>query len=58
MHLQGEKGAVQVISAYAAMNSAAFLQGTNYAIVTDIDTLADLQRAEHLLAAHQQLQRI
>ena len=58
MDLQGEKGAVQVVSAYDAMNSVAFLKVTDFGVVTDIDTLADLQRAEHLLAARQQLQRI
>lgn len=40
------------------MNSVAFLKVTDFGVVTDIDTLADLQRAEHLLAARQQLQRI
>ena len=58
MNLRGEKGAVQVVSAYDAMNLVAFLEVTDFGVVTDIDTLADLQRAEHLLAARQQLQRI
>ena len=51
MKLTGEKGAAQVLLAYAAMNLVAFLVVDDVGIVTDIDTLDDLQRAHALLAA-------
>ena len=51
MDLEGEKGAAKVLIAYAAMNLVAFLSVDDVGIVTDIDTLDDLQRAHALLAA-------
>ena len=50
MNLKGEKGAVQVLLAYAAMNLVAFLTVDDVGIITDIDTLDDLQRAHAVLA--------
>lgn len=50
MDLKGEKGAVQVLLAYAAMNLVAFLALDDVGIVTDIDTLDDLRRAHAVLA--------
>ncbi len=49
-NLTGEKGAASVFLAYAAMNLVAFLPVDDIGIVTDIDTLDDLQRAHVLLA--------
>ena len=49
-NLRGEKGAASVFAAYAAMNLVAFLSVDDIGIVTDIDTLDDLQRAHVLLA--------
>ena len=49
MNLTGEKGAAQVLLAYAAMSLVAFLVVDDVGIVTDIDTLDDLQRAHALL---------
>ncbi len=50
MNLTGKMGAAQVLSACEAMNSVAFLAVADIGVVTDIDTLADLLRAEQLLA--------
>lgn len=47
--LQGNKGAAPVIKAYAASNLVANLELDDQGLVTDIDTLDDLARAEHLL---------
>ena len=49
MSLTGEKGAAGVFIAYFAMNLVAFLAVDDVGIVTDIDTLDDLQRAHVLL---------
>lgn len=49
MSLTGEKGAAGVFIAYVAMNLVAFLAVDDVGIVTDIDTLDDLQRAHVLL---------
>ena len=53
MNLQGEKGAVPVFLAYAAIDSVAFLEVQDIGIITDIDTLDDLQHAEVLLLERQ-----
>ena len=50
MSLKGEKGAAQVLFAYAAVNLVAFLTVDDVGIITDIDTLDDLQRAHAVLA--------
>ena len=50
MNLKGEKGAAQILIAYAAISLVAFLAVDDAGIVTDIDTLDDLQRAHALLA--------
>jgi molybdenum cofactor cytidylyltransferase len=48
--LQGSNGAAPVLRAQAAINSVAFIELDDVGIVTDIDTLDDLTRAEILLA--------
>ena len=48
--LHGNKGAAQVIRAWEAINSVALVDLDDAGVVTDIDTLEDLQRAELLLA--------
>jgi molybdenum cofactor cytidylyltransferase len=50
MNLRGEMGAAQVLSACIAMNSVAFIDVADAGVVTDIDMLADLERAEQVLA--------
>jgi molybdenum cofactor cytidylyltransferase len=47
--LKGNSGAAQVLRAQAAINSIAFVDVDDAGVVTDIDTLADLRRAETLL---------
>ncbi len=47
--LKGNKGAAEIISAQAAINSVAFIKLDDVGCITDIDTLDDLQRAETLL---------
>jgi molybdenum cofactor cytidylyltransferase len=49
--LKGNQGAAGVVHAHAAMNSVAYIDVTDEGIVTDIDTLDDLLRAEALFAA-------
>lgn len=49
--LKGNQGAAPVVRAQAAMNSVAVLELNDVGVVTDIDTLDDLARAEKLLAA-------
>ena len=49
--LTGNRGASPVVQAQAALQSVALLDLKDEGIVTDIDTLEDLQRAEALLAA-------
>lgn len=49
--LQGNEGAAPVVRAQAAIHSVAFLDVDDAGIVTDIDTLDDLERAALLLAA-------
>ncbi|MDP1943006.1 nucleotidyltransferase family protein [Rhodoferax sp.] len=51
--LEGNQGAAPVVRAYAAINSVATLELSDVGVVTDIDTLDDLARAEALLAARQ-----
>ena len=48
--LKGNQGAAPVVIAQAAMNSVAVLELDDVGVVTDIDTLDDLARAEKLLA--------
>ena len=50
LNLKGNSGAAQVIRAQAAINSVAFVDVDDCGVVTDVDTLEDLQRAEALLA--------
>ena len=50
LRLQGSNGAAPVLRAQAAMNLVAFMDLDDVGIVTDIDTLDDLARAESLLA--------
>ena len=49
--LQGNQGAATVLRAAAAINSVVTMTLEDVGIVTDIDTVADLARAEDLLAA-------
>jgi molybdenum cofactor cytidylyltransferase len=49
LQLKGNSGAAQVLRAQAAINSIAFVDVDDAGVVTDIDTLADLRRAETLL---------
>ena len=49
LELKGNKGAAHIISAQAAIYSVAFVELNDIGCITDIDTLADLQRAEILL---------
>jgi molybdenum cofactor cytidylyltransferase len=51
LDLKGNQGAASVVHAHAAINSVAYVDVTDEGIVTDIDTLEDLRRAEALLAA-------
>lgn len=48
--LKGNQGAAPVVRARIAMNSVAFVELDDLGIVTDIDTVEDLARAEALLA--------
>ena len=49
--LKGNQGAAPVVIAQEAMNSVAILELDDVGVVTDIDTMDDLVRAEILLAA-------
>ncbi|MDO9360429.1 MAG: NTP transferase domain-containing protein [Polaromonas sp.] len=49
--LEGNRGAALVLQGLIAINSVAFMDVSDAGIVTDIDTLDDLQRAQALLAA-------
>jgi len=51
LNLKGNQGAAGVVHTHAAINSVAYVDVTDEGIVTDIDTLDDLARAEALLAA-------
>jgi molybdenum cofactor cytidylyltransferase len=51
LDLKGNQGATLVLRAYQAINSVAFLALDDIGIVTDVDTVDDLARAEALLAA-------
>jgi molybdenum cofactor cytidylyltransferase len=46
--LKGSSGAAQVVLARAAINSVAFVEVDDAGVVTDVDTLDDLQRAQAL----------
>jgi molybdenum cofactor cytidylyltransferase len=47
--LQGDQGAVRVVQAQQALKAVAFLPVDDVGTVTDVDTLADLERAKVLL---------
>ena len=49
LNLKGNSGAAPVLRAQAAINSIAFVDLDDVGVVTDIDTLEGLQRAETLL---------
>jgi molybdenum cofactor cytidylyltransferase len=51
LDLKGNQGAAPVLWAFNAINSVAFPDLDDIGIVTDIDTVEDLSRAEALLAA-------
>jgi molybdenum cofactor cytidylyltransferase len=51
LDLKGNQGAAPVLRACQAINSVAFLALDDIGIVTDVDTVDDLARAEVLLAA-------
>jgi molybdenum cofactor cytidylyltransferase len=51
LDLKGNQGAASVVRAQAAINSVAYVDVADEGIVTDIDTLDDLRRAEELFAA-------
>jgi molybdenum cofactor cytidylyltransferase len=51
LNLKGNQGAAPVLRGQEAINSVAFLTLDDVGIVTDIDTVDDLARAEQLLAA-------
>ena len=50
LNLKGNLGAAQVIHRYAAIYSVAYVEVDDIGVVTDIDTLNDLNQAENLLA--------
>lgn len=50
LKIEGNKGAAQVLQAYLAIDSVAFVDVDDAGVVTDIDTLGDLRQAEELLA--------
>ena len=50
LKLKGNSGAAQVLRAQAAINSIAFVDVNDAGVLTDIDTLDDLRRAETLLS--------
>ena len=50
MRLKGNNGAAHVLRVHAAMNSVAIVDVDDVGVITDIDTLDDLARAESLLA--------
>ena len=54
LKLQGNEGAAQVIRVRAATDSIAYINVDDLGCVTDVDTLADLQRAQALLAQRNQ----
>ncbi|MES2685323.1 MAG: nucleotidyltransferase family protein [Pseudomonadota bacterium] len=51
LDLKGNQGAAPVLRVYKAINSVAFVALDDSGIVTDVDTVEDLARAEALLAA-------
>ncbi len=51
LDLKGNQGAAPVLRACQAINSVAFVDVDDIGVVTDIDTIEDLARAEALLAA-------
>ncbi len=53
MQLEGSQGAASVLKAQMAAGSVAFMDVDDAGVVTDIDTLEDLQRAEALFRKRQ-----
>lgn len=53
--LQGEQGAAPVVRAQQALAAVGFLERDDAGIVTDVDTLDDLERAGQLLRARAQM---
>jgi molybdenum cofactor cytidylyltransferase len=51
INFKGNKGAAQLIRAQEAINSVAEINVDDEGVVTDIDTLDDLRRAEKLLGS-------
>ena len=51
LNLKGNQGAASILLAQSAIDSVAFLDVDDAGVVTDIDTLEDLQRAENWLNA-------
>ncbi len=51
LNLKGSQGAAPVVSAQAAIDSVAFIELDDPGVMTDIDTLDDLRRAEQLAQA-------
>lgn len=51
LDLKGNQGAARVVHAQEAINSVAYVEVTDEGVVTDIDTVDDLVRAEALLSA-------
>ena len=49
LEFEGNQGAAQLIRAQAAINSVVEIEVDDIGVVTDVDTLADLERAEALL---------
>lgn len=49
--LQGERGAASIVRAYELAGALALVDTDDAGVVTDVDTLEDLRRAEALLAA-------
>lgn len=51
LDIKGNQGAARVVHEQAAINSVAYVDVTDEGVVTDIDTVDDLARAEALLSA-------
>lgn len=50
LNLKGNSGAAHILRTQAANNSVAYVEVDDCGVVTDVDTLEDLRRAEALLA--------
>ena len=51
LNFEGNQGAAQLIQAQAAINLVVEIEVADIGVVTDVDTLADLERADALLKA-------